>query len=135
MVNQTISDEGFLDEHEDLLSWVYDEDLCFWMKFPFQGRSLRKSSQFKGKRKSGKSKGGKGSSAHRFFRPYRKEEARARSLGKGSSSSASKANVAEEDIEEEEAEDDAPLTDKQEAKEKATSKEEEQAATARLSCT
>ena len=44
VLDETTGDEGFLDEHEDLF-W------CFWMKFPFQGRSLRKG---------GKSKGGKG---------------------------------------------------------------------------
>ena len=48
--DEVTGDKGFLDEHEDLF-WVYDEDQCFWKKYPFQGRSLRKS---------GKSKGGKG---------------------------------------------------------------------------
>ena len=64
-------DEGFLDEHEDLF-WVYDKDQCFWMKYPFQGRSLRKGGKSKGgKGKQGKSKG-QGSTARRFFWPYRK---------------------------------------------------------------
>ena len=67
VLDETTGDEGFLDEHEDLF-WVYDEDQCFWMKYPFR-RSLRKGGKSKGgKRKMGKSKG-KGSTARRFFRP------------------------------------------------------------------
>ena len=70
--DETTGDEGFLDEHEDIF-WMYDEDQCYWMKYPFQGRSLRKGGKSKGggKGKQGKAKG-KGSSARRFFRPYRK---------------------------------------------------------------
>ena len=60
-------DEGFLDEHEDPF-WMHDEEQCFWMKFPCQGRLPLKGGKSKGKGKSGKSKGGKGSSARRFFR-------------------------------------------------------------------
>ena len=52
--DETTGDEGFLDEHEDLF-WVYDEDQGFWMKYPFQGRSLRKG----GRSKRGKGKQGK----------------------------------------------------------------------------
>ena len=71
--DETTGDEGFLDEHEDLF-WVYDKDQCFWMKYPFQGRSLHKGGKSKGgKGKQGKSKG-KGSTTRRFFRPCRKEE-------------------------------------------------------------
>ena len=77
--DEITGDEGFLDEHEDLF-WVYDEDQCFWMKCPFQGRSLRKG---------GKPKGGKGSKPSRKERVPRlagssgraaKEEEKARSL-------------------------------------------------------
>ena len=81
------------------------------MKFPFQGRSLRKGGKSKGgKGKQGKSKG-KGSTARRFFRPYRKGGGKGKNGGK-SSGSAAKAHVAEEEVEEEEIEDDALLTDK-----------------------
>ena len=110
VLDETTGDEGFLDEHEDLF-WVYDEDQCFWMKYPFQGRSLRKGGKSKGgKGKQGKSKG-KGSTARRFFRPYRKGGGKGKKSGK-SSGSAAKANVAEEEVEEEEIEDDALLSDK-----------------------
>ena len=113
-------DEGFLDEHEDLF-WVYDEDQCFWMKYPFQGRSLRKGGKSKGgKGKQGKSKG-KGSSARRFFRPYRKGGGKGKKSGK-SSGSAAKANIAEEEVEEEEIEDDALLSDKRKRKRKPQAK-------------
>ena len=115
MQDEYTGGEGFLDEREDLF-WVYDEEQCFWTKFPFQGRSLRKGGKFKGQGKSGKSKGGKGSSARRFFRPYRKGGGKGKKSGKGSSSSASKASVAEDEIKEEEAEDDALLTDKKKRK-------------------
>ena len=109
--DETTGDEGFLDEHEDLFR-VYDEEQCFWMKYPFQGRSLRKGGKSKGggKGKQGKSKG-KGASARRFFRPYRKGGGKGKKSGK-SSGSAAKANVAEEEVEEEEIEDDALLADK-----------------------
>ena len=107
VLDETTGDEGFLDEHEDLF-WVYDED---WMKYPFQGRSLRKGGKSKGgKGKQGKSKG-KGSTARRFFRPYCKEGGKGKKSGKGGSSYASKPNIAEEEVEEEETEDDALLTD------------------------
>ena len=116
------SDEGFLDEHEDLF-WVCDEDQCFWMKWPFQGRSLKNGGKSKGgKGKQGKSKGRKGSTARRFFRPCRKGGGKGKKSGKGGSSSASKANIAEEDAEEEEAEDDAWLTDKKKRKRKPQAK-------------
>ena len=125
-------DERSLDEHEDLF-WVYDEGQCFWMKFPFQGRSLRKRGKSKGKGKTpGKSKGGKGSGARQFFRPCHKGGGKGKKSGKGGSSFAGKANIAEEEAEEEEAEDDALLTDKKKRereREKATSKEEEEQTT------
>ena len=56
--DETTGDEGFLDEHEDMF-WMYDEDQCYWMRYPFQGRSLRKGGKSKGggKGKQGKSKG------------------------------------------------------------------------------
>ena len=112
--DETTGDEGFLDEHEDLF-WVYDEEQCFWMKYPFQGRSLRKGGKSKGgKGKQGKSKG-KGASARRFFRPYRKGGGKGKKSEK-SSGSAAKANVAEEEVEEEEIEDDALLADKKKRK-------------------
>ena len=47
----------------------------------------------KGREKTGKTKGGKGSGARRFSRPYRKGGGKGKKSGKGSSSSASKANV------------------------------------------
>ena len=76
------------------------------MRLPVK-RSLRKGGKSKGgKGKSGKSKG-KGSTAHRFFRPYRKGGGKGKKTGK--SSSAAKANVAEEEVEAEEIEDDALL--------------------------
>ena len=56
--------------------------------------------------------GGKGSGAHCFFRPYRKGGGKGKKSGKADSSSASKANIAEDEVEEEETEDDALLTDK-----------------------
>ena len=57
VLDETTGDEGFLDEHEDLF-WVYDEDQCFSMNYPFQGRSLRKGGKSKGGQgKLGKSKG------------------------------------------------------------------------------
>ena len=113
--DETTGDEGFLDEHEDIF-WMYDEDQCYWMKYPFQGRSLRKGGKSKGggKGKQGKSKG-KGSSARRFFRPYRKGGGKGKKSGK-SSGSAAKANIAEEEVEEEEIEDDALLADKKKRK-------------------
>ena len=107
VLDETTGDEGFLDEHEDLF-WVYDEDQCFWMKYPFQGRSLRKGGKSKGgKGKQGKSKE-KGSTARRFFRPYRKGGGKGKKSGK-SSGSAAKANIAE-------IEDDALLADKKKRK-------------------
>ena len=51
-------DEGLLDEHEDLL-WAYDEEQCFWMKFPFQGRSLRKSGKSGGQMFKNRNRGRK----------------------------------------------------------------------------
>ena len=66
------------------------------MKYPFQGRPLRKY------RKGG----GKG----------------LKQSGKGGSSSASKANIAEEEVEEEEIEDDALLSDKKKRKRKPQAK-------------
>ena len=87
--DETTGDEGFLDEHEDLF-WVYDEDQCFWMKYPFQGRSLRKGFR------SDKSKGGKGKQG--------------KSKGKGAMARRL------EEIEDEEIEDDALLTDKKKRK-------------------
>ena len=97
--DEITGDEGFLDEHEDLF-WVYDEDQCFWMKYPFQGRSLRKGGKSKGaKGKQGKSKG-KGATARRFFRPCRKGGGKGKKSGNGGSSSASKVNIAEEEVEE-----------------------------------
>ena len=77
--DETTGDEGFLDEHEDIF-WMYDEDQCYWMKYPFQGRSLRK-----GKGKQGKSKG-KGASARRFFRPYPKGGGKGKKSGLSSGS-------------------------------------------------
>ena len=58
----------------------------------------------------------------RFFQPYRKGGGKGKKSGKGSSSLASKANVAEEEVEEEEAEDDALLTDKKKRKRKPQAK-------------
>ena len=80
--DETTGDEGFLDEHEDIF-WMYDEDQCYWMKYPFQGRSLRKGGKSKGggKGKQGKSKG-KGAPARRFFGHTVKEEAKARRVGR-----------------------------------------------------
>ena len=119
VLDETTGDEGFLDEHEDLF-WVYDED-HFWMKHPFQGRSLRKGGKSKGgKGKQGKSKG-KGSTARRFCRPYRRGGGKGKKGGK-SSGSAAKANIAEEEVEEEEIEDDALLTDKKKRKRRPQSK-------------
>ena len=119
--DETTGDEGFLDEHEDLF-WVYDEDQCYWMKYPFQGRSLRKGGKSKGggKGKQGKSKG-KGASARRFFRPYRKGGGKGKKSGR-SSGSAAKASVAEEEVEDEEIEDDALLADKKRRKRKPQAK-------------
>ena len=119
--DETTGDEGFLDQHEDIF-WMYDEEQCFWMKYPFQGRSLRKGGKSKGggKGKQGKSKG-KGASARRFFRPYRKGGGKGKKSGR-SSSSAAKANVAEEEVEEEEIEDDALLADKKKRKRKPQAK-------------
>ena len=96
--DETTGEEGFLDEHEDTL-WIYDEDQCYWIKYPFQGRTLRKGGKSKGggKGKQGKSKGKKGGR---------------------SSSSVAKANIAEEEVEEEEIEDDALLADKKKRKRK-----------------
>ena len=95
---------------------MYDEEQCFWMKYPFQGRSLRKGGKSKGggKGKQGKSKG-KGASARRFFRPYRKGGGKGKKSGKSNGSTA-KANIAEEEVEEEEIEDDALLADKKKRK-------------------
>ena len=91
------------------------------MKYPFQGRSLRKGGKSRGgKGKSGKSKG-KGSTARRFFRPYRKGGGKGKKAGK-SSGSAAKANVAEEEVEEEEIEDDALLADEKKRKRKPQAK-------------
>ena len=119
--DENTGDEGFLDEHEDLF-WVYDEEQCFWKKYPFQGRSLRKGGKSKGggKGKQGKSKG-KESSARRFFRPYRKGGGKGKKSGK-SSGSAAKANIAEEEVEEEEIENDALLADKKKRKRKPQAK-------------
>ena len=119
--DETNGDEGFLDEHEDIF-WMYDEDQCYWMKYPFQGRSLRKVSKSKGggKGKQGKAKG-KGSSARRFFRPFRKGGGKGKKGGKSSSSTA-KANIAEEEVEEEEIEDDALLVDKKKRKKRPQTK-------------
>ena len=119
--DETNGDEGFLDEHEDIF-WMYDEDQCYWMKYPFQGRSLRKGSKSKGggKGKQGKAKG-KGSSARRFFRPFRKGGGKGKKGGKSSSSTA-KANIAEEEVEEEEIEDDALLVDKKKRKKRPQTK-------------
>ena len=113
VLDETTGDEGFLDEHEDLF-WVYDEDQCFWMKYPCQGRSLRKG---------GKSKGGKGEAGQVQRRRFNDSPVlpaipggKGKKSGKGGSSSASKANIAEEEVEEEEIEDDALLADKQKRK-------------------
>ena len=113
--DEATGEEGFLDEHEDTL-WIYDEDQCYWAKYPFQGRTLRKGGKSKGggKGKQGKNKG-KGYQARRFFRPYRKGGGKGKKGGKSSSSTA-KANVAEEEVEEEEMEDDALLADKKKRK-------------------
>ena len=120
VLDETTRDEGFLDEHEDLF-WVCDEDQCFWMKYPFQGRSLRKGGKSKGgKGKPGKSKG-KGSTARQFFRPYRKGGGKGKKTGK-SSGSAAKANIAGEEVEEEEIEDDALLSDRKKRKRKPQAK-------------
>ena len=77
--DETIGDEGFLDEHEDLF-WVYDEEQCFWMKYPFQGRSLRKGEE--GAKESKESRKERalqhaGSSGH-----TEKEEEKARRVGR-----------------------------------------------------
>ena len=124
--DETNGDEGFLDEHEDIF-WIYDEDQCYWMKYPFQGRSLRKGSKSKGggKGKQGKAKG-KGSSARRFFRPFRKGSGKGKKGGKGSSSSA-KANIAEEEVEEEEIEDETLLVDKKKRKKRPQTKRKSKA--------
>ena len=92
------------------------------MKYPFQGRSLRKGGKSKagGKGKQGKSKG-KGASARRFFRPYREGGGKGKKSGK-SSGSAAEANVAEEEVEEGEIEDDALLADKKKRKRKPQAK-------------
>ena len=120
VLDETTGDEGFLDEQEDLF-WLYDEDQCFWMKYPFQGRSLRKGDKSKGRKgKQGKSKG-KGSTARRFFRPCRKGGGKGKKTGK-SSGSAAKANVAKEEVEEEEMEDDPLLSDKRKRKRKPQAK-------------
>ena len=96
---------------------MYNEDQCFWMKYAFQGKSLRKGGKSKGgKGKQGKSKG-KGSTARRFFRPYRNGGDKGKKSGK-SSGSAAKANIAEEEVGEEEIEDDALLADKKKRKRK-----------------
>ena len=77
--DEITGDERFLDEHEDLF-WVFDEDQCFWLKYPFQGRSLRKG----GKSNGGKGKQGKSNQKHQrlagFSSHTAKEEERARSL-------------------------------------------------------
>ena len=124
--DETNGDEGFLDEHEDIF-WVYDEDQCYWMKYPFQGRFLRKGSKSKGggKGKQGKAKG-KGSSARRFFRPFRKGSGKGKKGGKGSSSTA-KANIAEEEVEEEEIEDETLLVDKKKRKKRPQTKRKSKA--------
>ena len=70
-------DEGFLDEHEDI-SWIYDEEQCFWMRNPFQGRYPKKGGKSKGKGKKGKSEGGKGSASHCSSAPTGKEDTRAK---------------------------------------------------------
>ena len=64
---------------------------------------------------------GKGATARRFFRPYRKGGGKGKKSGK-SSSSAAKANVADEEVEEEEIEDDALLADKRKRKRKPQAK-------------
>ena len=112
--DEITGDEGFLDEHEDLF-WVYDEDQCFWMKCPFQGRSLRKDGKSKEKESKASPKK-RVTTARRFFRPYRKGGGKGKKSGTGGSSSASKANIAEEEVEEEEIEDDALLADKKKRK-------------------
>ena len=124
--DETNGDEGFLDEHEDIF-WMYDEDQCYWMKYPFQGRFLRKGSKSKGggKGKQGKAKG-KGSSARRFFRPFRKGSGKGKKGGKGSSSTA-KANIAEEEVEEEEIEDETLLVDKKKRKKRPQTKRKSKA--------
>ena len=71
--------------------------------------------------RASKASKGKGSTARRFFRPYRKGGGKGKKGGK-SSGSAAKANVAEEEVEEEEIEDDALLTDKKKRKRRPQSK-------------
>ena len=88
-----VQDESFLDEHEDIF-WIYDEDQCYWIRQPFQGRFLKKGGKPKGESKKGASKGGKGSASRRFFRPFRKGSGKGKKFGKTDSSSASKANIA-----------------------------------------
>ena len=92
--DELTGDEGFLDEHEDIFR-IYDEEQCFWMKNPLQGRYLKKGGKSKVKERGGESKGGKGSGARRFFRPCRKGGGKGKKSGKADSSSASKANIAE----------------------------------------
>ena len=72
---------------------------------PQEGRQVQRKSE------EGQVKGGKGSAACRFFRSYRKGGGKGKKCGKADSSSARKANLAEE-VEEEEAEDDALLAEK-----------------------
>ena len=74
-----VAQAGFLDEHEDLF-WVYDEDQCFWMKFPFQGRSLRQGGKSKGRGSQSSRKEEKDQEPAGFSGLAPKEEARARSL-------------------------------------------------------
>ena len=76
--DETTGEEGFLDEHEDTL-WIHDEDQCYWVKYPFQGRTLRKGGKSKGEEKESKESQRARASQHVGFSDrIAKEEARAR---------------------------------------------------------
>ena len=57
--------EGFLEADEDTFR-VYDDENYTWFQRRFQGRKMKRG--FKGGRRKGKGKGGKGSSGRRFFK-------------------------------------------------------------------
>ena len=78
MLDEDTVEAGFLDLCEDVF-WHYEEEQCYWLRFPFQGHALKKG-KGKGKSKKGKSKG-KGYQARRFFRSYRKGTSLCRKRG------------------------------------------------------
>ena len=91
------------------------------MKYPFQGRSLRKGGKSKEKESQASRKEEKDQQLAGSSGSTAKEEARARSLVR-EAVHASKANITEQEVEEEEAEDDALLTDKKKRKRKPQAK-------------